>query len=86
MQLDLFYDYRTNVQLYPQWQTFLRQRQPKTIVFWGQNDIFFTPQGGESYLRDLPNAEMHRLNSGHFALEDSLPYIVEKVTAFYGNR
>jgi pimeloyl-ACP methyl ester carboxylesterase len=85
VQLDLFYDYRTNVQLYPQWQAFLRQQQPKAIIFWGQNDIFFTPQGGESYLRDLPNAEMHRLNSGHFAVEDSLRYIVEKMTAFYAN-
>ena len=83
VQLDLFYDYRTNVQLYPRWQAFLREQQPKTIIFWGQNDIFFTPQGGESYLRDLPDAEMHRLNSGHFAVEDSLPYIVENLTAFF---
>ena len=54
VQLDLFYDYRTNVELYPQWQAFLRKRQPKTIIFWGQNDIFFTREGGEAYLRDLP--------------------------------
>ena len=83
VQLDLFYDYRTNVQLYPQWQAFLRKTQPKTIVFWGQDDIFFTREGGEAYLKDLPNAEMHRLQSGHFAVEDSLPYIVEQMTAFY---
>jgi pimeloyl-ACP methyl ester carboxylesterase len=67
------------------WQALLRQEQPKTIIFWGQHDIFFTPEGGESYLRDLPNAEMHRLDSGHFAVEDSLSYIVEKMTAFYRN-
>jgi pimeloyl-ACP methyl ester carboxylesterase len=71
VQLDLFYDYRKNVELYPKWQAFLRERQPATIIFWGQNDIFFTPEGGEAYLADLPNAEMHRLAAGHFAVEDS---------------
>jgi pimeloyl-ACP methyl ester carboxylesterase len=85
VQLDFFYDYRTNVQLYPQWQAFLRKQQPKTVIFWGQEDIFFTREGGESYLRDLPDAEIHRLNSGHFALEDSLTYIAEKMKAFYGD-
>jgi pimeloyl-ACP methyl ester carboxylesterase len=83
IQLDFFYDYRTNVKLYPEWQAFLRARQPKTIIFWGQDDIFFTKEGGEAFLTDLPKAEMHRLQSGHFAVEDSLPYIVEKMRAFY---
>ncbi len=83
VQLDLFYDYRTNVELYPRWQAFLKKQQPKTIIFWGQEDIFFTREGGEAYLKDLPNAEMHRLQSGHFAVEDSLPYIAEKMVAFY---
>jgi pimeloyl-ACP methyl ester carboxylesterase len=83
VQLDFFYDYRTNVQLYPQWQKFLRDRQPKTIIFWGQNDIFFTREGGESYLMDLPKAEMHRLNSGHFAVEDCLRTIADEMMAFY---
>jgi len=83
VQLDFFYDYRTNVQLYPHWQAFLRKQQPNTIIFWGQDDIFFTREGGESYLKDLPHAEMHRLNSGHFAVEDCLPFIVEKMIAFY---
>lgn len=82
-QLDLLYDYRNNVELYPEWQALLRNKKPKTIVFWGQNDIFFTREGGEAYLRDLPDAEMHRLDSGHFAVEDCLPYIVEQMTAFY---
>jgi len=83
VQLDLFYDYRTNVELYPKWQAFLRERQPKTIIFWGQNDIFFTPEGGEAYLKDLPNAEMHRLPAGHFAVEDSLIEIAEGMHRFY---
>jgi pimeloyl-ACP methyl ester carboxylesterase len=83
IQLDLFYDYRTNVALYPGWQGFLKQRQPKTLIFWGQEDIFFTREGGEAYLRDLPRAEMHRLDSGHFAVEDSAPFIAEKMIAFH---
>jgi pimeloyl-ACP methyl ester carboxylesterase len=83
VQMDFFYDYRTNVDLYPQWQQFLRARQPKTIIFWGQDDIFFTPEGGEHYLKDLPKAEMHRLESGHFAVEDSLDYIARKIRHFY---
>jgi pimeloyl-ACP methyl ester carboxylesterase len=83
IQLDFFYDYRTNVALYPQWQKFLRERQPRTIIFWGQDDIFFTREGGEAYLKDLPNAELHRLNSGHFAVEDCLPEIVDGMIRFH---
>lgn len=83
VQLDLFYDYRTNVTLYPAWQKFLRERQPKALIFWGQNDIFFTREGGEAYLKDLPNAEMHRLDSGHFAVEDSLDAIATNMHRFY---
>lgn len=78
--------YRTNVALYPQWQEFLRNRQPETLIFWGQNDIFFTPEGGEAYLMDLPNAEIHRLDSGHFAVEDSLDYIARNIRRFYDEK
>ena len=83
VQLDFFYDYRTNVELYAKWQAFLKNHQPKTIIFWGQGDIFFTPAGGEAYLKDLPEAEMHRLQSGHFAVEDHLNLISEKMKEFY---
>jgi len=83
IQLDLFYDYRTNVGLYPAWQAFLKEQQPKTIIFWGQDDIFFTREGGEAYLQVLPNAEMHRLEAGHFAVEDCLNYISENIHRFY---
>ena len=86
VQMDLFYDYRTNVTLYPQWQKFLREHQPKTLIFWGQNDIFFTREGGEAYLKDLPNAEMHRLDSGHFAVEDCLDEITNNIRRFYLER
>jgi pimeloyl-ACP methyl ester carboxylesterase len=86
VQLDLLYDYRTNVPLYPAWQRLLRERQPKTLIFWGQNDIFFSPEGGEAYLRDLPEAELHRLDSGHFAVEDSLDAIASNIKRFYDEK
>jgi len=86
IQMDLFYDYRTNVALYLHWQKFLRDRQPRTIIFWGQNDIFFTREGGEAYLRDLPDAEMHRLDSGHFAVEDCLEQIATNIQRFYDDK
>ena len=86
VQMDLFYDYRTNVLLYPEWQRFLRDHQPKTLIFWGQNDIFFTREGGEAYLKDVPAAEMHRLDSGHFAVEDSLEPIATNIHRFYDEK
>ena len=86
LQMDLFYDYRTNVDLYPKWQKFLQDHQPKSLIFWGQNDIFFTREGGEAYIKDLPNAEMHRLDSGHFAVEDSLDEIADGIIRFYSEK
>lgn len=86
IQIDLFYDYRTNVELYVKWQKFLRERQPKTLIFWGQNDIFFTPEGGEAYLKDLPDANIYRLNSGHFAVEDCLDVIGNNMRQFYDEK
>jgi pimeloyl-ACP methyl ester carboxylesterase len=86
VQMDLFYDYRTNVALYSKWQKYLHDSQPKSLIFWGQNDIFFTREGGEAYLKDLPNAEMHRLDSGHFAVEDCLDEITSSIRRFYLER
>jgi pimeloyl-ACP methyl ester carboxylesterase len=83
LNLDLFYDYRTNVPLYPAWQQFLRERQPETLIFWGQDDIFFTREGGDAYLADLPSAELHRLDAGHFAVEDHLDYIATHIRRFH---
>jgi pimeloyl-ACP methyl ester carboxylesterase len=83
INLDLFYDYRNNVTLYPKWQKFLRERQPKTLVVWGQDDVFFTPAGGDAFLADLPKAEIHRLAAGHFAVEDNLDYIATAMIQFY---
>ena len=70
IQLDLFYDYRTNLELYPQFQKFFRERQPPTLIVWGKNDVIFPADGARAYLKDLPRAELHLLDSGHFALED----------------
>ena len=83
VQLDLLYDDRTNVALYPRWQAFLRKHQPDTLIFWGQDDFFLRREAGEAYLRDLPDAEMHRLESGHFAVEDHLEYISRKMIEFH---
>jgi pimeloyl-ACP methyl ester carboxylesterase len=70
IQLDLFYDYRTNLGLYPQFQKFFRERQPPTLIVWGKNDVIFPADGARAYLEDLPRAELHLLDTGHFALED----------------
>jgi pimeloyl-ACP methyl ester carboxylesterase len=83
VQMDLFYEYRSNVEMYPKWQEFLHRYQPKTLIFWGQNDIIFSREGGEAYLKDLPNAEIHRLDTGHFAVEDCLDEIASGIHRFY---
>jgi pimeloyl-ACP methyl ester carboxylesterase len=70
IQLDLFYDYRTNIDLYPRFHEFFRTRQPPTLIVWGANDKIFPAEGARAYLKDLPQAELHLLDSGHFALED----------------
>ncbi len=68
IQLDLFYDYRTNVDLYPRFQEFFRRQRPPTLIVWGRNDRIFPAEGAHPYLRDLPDAELHLLDTGHFAL------------------
>ena len=82
IQADLFYDYRTNVPLYPQFQKFFRDRRPPTIIVWGKNDKIFPAEGAGPYLRDLPDAEMHLLDSGHFALEDRLAEMAPLIRDF----
>jgi pimeloyl-ACP methyl ester carboxylesterase len=70
IQLALFYSYQSNLLLYPQWQAYLRQHQPPTLVVWGKNDQGFIVEGAYAYKRDLPNLEFHLLDTGHFALEE----------------
>jgi len=69
IQLDLFGDYKSNVALYPAWQTYFRAQKPPLLAVWGRNDPFFSPKGAEAFKRDIPEAEVHLLDTGHFALE-----------------
>jgi pimeloyl-ACP methyl ester carboxylesterase len=69
IQSDLFYDYRTNVDSYPKWQAWLREKQPRLLVIWGKFDPSFAPSEPEAYRRDVPNAQVHLLDAGHFALD-----------------
>jgi pimeloyl-ACP methyl ester carboxylesterase len=82
IQLDLFYDYRTNVDLYPRFHEFFRERQPPTLIVWGQNDKIFPASGARAYLHDLPKAELHLLDTGHFALEDKGGQIAQLMLDF----
>ena len=82
IQLDLFYDYRTNLGLYPQFQQFFRERQPPALIVWGKNDVIFPADGARAYLKDLPHAELHLLDTGHFALEDQGEEIARLMRAF----
>lgn len=69
IQLAMFYDYRTNVTLYPKWQAYFRKYQPKTLIVWGKNDHIFPSSGAEAYKKDLKNIDFHLYDTGHFALE-----------------
>jgi pimeloyl-ACP methyl ester carboxylesterase len=82
IQADLLYDYRTNVALYPAWQAWLREHKPPTLVVWGRNDPSFIVAGAEAFKRDLPNAEIHLLDAGHFALDEKNDEIARLILAF----
>ena len=82
IQLQLFYDYKSNPPLYPQWQQYFRKYQPPTLVVWGRNDIIFPKEGAIPYQRDLKNVQIHLLNTGHFALEEEGEQIAELISRF----
>ncbi|MGB8162915.1 MAG: alpha/beta hydrolase [Nitrososphaeraceae archaeon] len=82
IQLQLFYDYKSNPPLYPQWQEYFRKYQPPTLVVWGRNDIIFPKEGAIPYQRDLENVQIHLLNTGHFALEEDGEQIAELISRF----
>jgi pimeloyl-ACP methyl ester carboxylesterase len=82
IQLDLFYDYRTNVPLYPAFQEFFRKYQPPTLIVWGKNDFIFPAEGAPPYSRDLKNVETHMLDTGHFALETHCTEIAARISEF----
>lgn len=81
-QLALALDYRSNVARYPEWQAWLREQQPPALILWGRNDAFFPEAGARAYLRDLPAAELHLFETGHFALEERLPEIAPLIAGF----
>jgi pimeloyl-ACP methyl ester carboxylesterase len=82
VMLDLLYDYQNNVRLYPQWQAYLRVNQPPALLPWGQNDQFFPPDGAHAYLDDLGEAELHLLDTGHFATATHSDEIAGVIRAF----
>jgi pimeloyl-ACP methyl ester carboxylesterase len=82
IQLDLFYDYRSNQAAFPAWNDWLKQHQPPTLVLWGKHDSSFTVQGALVYSQDLPEAEVHLLDAGHFALDEATPEIATLMRAF----
>jgi pimeloyl-ACP methyl ester carboxylesterase len=84
IQLDLFLDYASNVALYPAFQDYFRTHKPKLLAVWGKNDPFFLPAGAEAYRRDNPNAEVHLLDAGHFALETRGDEIAALIMPFLG--
>lgn len=86
IQVQLFQDYQTNIDAYPAWQATLRKHQFPTLIAWGKRDPAFIAAGAEAYLRDLPNAELHLLDAGHFALEEKPTEIAQLILAFLARR
>jgi len=86
IQLDLFLDYASNVALYPKFQEYFRTKRPPLLAVWGKNDPFFLPPGAEAYKRDIPDAEVHVLDTGHFALETHFQAIADRIQDFLGRK
>jgi pimeloyl-ACP methyl ester carboxylesterase len=86
IQVELFYDYRTNVEAYPTWQAWMRKARPRLLVLWGKYDLSFDASEPEAYRRDVPDAEVHVLDAGHFALDTAADEIGELVRRFMSKR
>lgn len=82
IQLALFYDYQSNVPLYPSWQAYFREHQPPTLIVWGKNDYIFPAEGAHPYKRDLKNLDFNLLDTGHFALEEDGDVIAAHMRRF----
>jgi pimeloyl-ACP methyl ester carboxylesterase len=82
IQSDLFYDYRTNVENYPKWQAWMQQKQPRLLVIWGKYEASFDPSEPEAYRRDVPQAEVHIVDGGHFALDTAADEIAALIGQF----
>jgi pimeloyl-ACP methyl ester carboxylesterase len=86
IQLDLFYDYQTNVASYPRWQKWLRDRQPRLLVLWGKYDPSFTVAGALAYKKDVPGCEVVLLEAGHFALDEATDQVAAYMLGFLNNQ
>jgi pimeloyl-ACP methyl ester carboxylesterase len=86
IQLDLFYDYQTNVEKYPSFQKYMQDHQPPMLVVWGRYDPSFTVAGAKAYVDDIPTAEVHLLDAGHFALDQKSPEIIALIETFMAAR
>ena len=84
VQLELFCNYASNLALYPEWQSYFRKHQPPALIVWGINDPFFTVEGAKAFQHDLPKAELHLLDTGHFALEEESEAIARYIMRFLG--
>lgn len=82
IQVQLFQDYYNNLLAYPKWQAFLRELKPPTLITWGKNDPAFIVPGAKAYLRDLPDAELHLIDAGHFAVEEKAVEIAQHIVDF----
>jgi pimeloyl-ACP methyl ester carboxylesterase len=82
IQSDLFYDYRTNVESYPKWQAWMQEKQPRLLVIWGKYESSFDASEPESYRKDVPNAEVHIVDGGHFALDTAADEIADLAKSF----
>jgi pimeloyl-ACP methyl ester carboxylesterase len=83
IQLDLFLDYASNVKLYPAFQDYFRKVKPPLLAIWGQNDPFFIPAGAEAFQKDIPNAQVQFLDTGHFAIETHVVEIAAAMKEFF---
>jgi len=82
IQLDLFLDYASNVEMYPKFQGYFRAQRPPLLAVWGKNDPFFLPAGAEAFKRDQPEADIHFYDTGHFALETHAAEIGDEIQKF----
>ncbi|KRE97679.1 hypothetical protein ASG87_15380 [Frateuria sp. Soil773] len=85
IQLDLLYDYRSNPASYPEWQAWLKQRQPKTLILWGKGDPLFTVEGARALKRDVPGARLVVYDAGHFLLQEHAADAAREIVAMFGS-
>jgi pimeloyl-ACP methyl ester carboxylesterase len=86
IQAKLFYDYHNNLPKYPEWQQYLKSHEPPVLIVWGKNDPIFVAAGAIAYLKDVPKAELHLLDGGHFALVEYHHQIADYIDSFFTRR